>query len=644
MNSLRKMLRVLATMLLVAFALPAVAHSDDEKFKVVLSPLALSSPAEQSVTATITNVSDDDDRLKSFKITAPANVTVSSTVTSVPTIPAANISVGGGVIAVKGLSVRSGQSVALTLRVTYPSSATCGTAPFTWAAQAWEGSNFSDDRFRLDSSSKLTQTLSAVCTLSFVNQPKNAVAGLNITSAAYSPTGPGVTVQLSVNSAASSSSTTPVTLTSSCLASPVTAISSNGVATFGPLPSNSVGGKNCTLAATATNHTSGTSAPFDLFVPSLTFLNQPSDALQGVVITDKPFNSPQGSYVQVQLKLDNVAPPTGFPTTPITIGSNCSSINGNTATTSVLDGKATFSALNIATPTQGCTLSAAALGKQTGPSNPFAIAPFVPSGQLNCNQAVPTNVANPTSAAPNEPGYAQGTRALFNGKGDPCALVNYSFTNLIQTDNTIINKWDTVTQPNAAFLYSVNWKAKLLVGGYPTVVRPKVAWEFDSTGAPKNITEGLACLSPSLPRPYGRLTAPLAQGGTSVTLDTSNPPNGGWEPLPAVGTPFPIYIDSERMTATVSSGTTLSLVRGQAGTSDAPHLPGTSDNTNDKYAMSTPLPIDTRSTSPYVGRAVRMCIVSHGWQAFSPDPVTGAARYFEVTDAIDNGDGWMAVD
>ena len=68
--------------------------------------------------------------------------------------------------------------------------------------------------------------------------------------------------------------------------------------------------------------------------------------------------------------------------------------------------------------------------------------------------------------------------------------------------------------------------------------------------------------------------------------------------------------------------------------------------------MSTPMPIDPRGqptctgtgASPYCGKAVRMCIVSHGWQAYTPDPTSGATRYFWVTDAIDNGDGFMSND
>ena len=125
-----------------------------------------------------------------------------------------------------------------------------------------------------------------------------------------------------------------------------------------------------------------------------------------------------------------------------------------------------------------------------------------------------------------------------------------------------------------------------------------------------------------------------------MVLDLSNPPlpfpgfAGGWAPLPTGA--FAIYVDSERMTATVTSSTatsaTLSLARAQAQTS-AMGDPGAT------YAMSTPLPIDMRSGSVYLGKAVRMCIVSHGWQAYT-DPVTGESQYYEFTDAIDNGDGW----
>ncbi len=321
------------------------------------------------------------------------------------------------------------------------------------------------------------------------------------------------------------------------------------------------------------------------------------------------------------------------PPTAVTLAANPSARGTGTQTTS--GGQTTF---NVTFSTLGGVTLTASAAPPTA-SITYSSTVF-PNGALACGDDLPPSVTNPSSLAASEPGYAFGKRGAFNAKGSTCALVNYGFDNKILTvDQYVANAWDTLLQPDAAFYYSVNWQAKTLVAadlGYPPVTRPKVAWELDN--ALQLIkTDGLACLSPKLPRPYGRLSAALGATVSSMTLDVTSPPTGGWEPLPAAGTPFPINVGNERMTATVTSGTTLSLARGQAGTTDSAHSGG-------EYAMSTPMPVDPRSTSPYYGKAVRMCIVSHGWQAYTPDPVTGAPRYFWVTDAIDNGDGFMSND
>ncbi|MCC7215633.1 MAG: hypothetical protein IT517_02595 [Burkholderiales bacterium] len=331
------------------------------------------------------------------------------------------------------------------------------------------------------------------------------------------------------------------------------------------------------------------------------------------------------------------------PDTAVTLAASPAATGTGTQTTS--GGATTFGVTFT-------TLGAVTLTASAGDATPITYSSNVfPFGSLACGADIPPSVTNPSSLLFNEPGYAFGKRGEFNAKGSTCELVNYDFANkILDPSQYIANAWDTMLQPDAAFFYSVNWQAKTLVPadlGYPPATRPKVGWQYVSNVLV--LTDGLACLSTKLPRPYGRVPAGgLGAGVTSVTLDTatSPPPSPGWETLPAVGVPFPIYIGSERITATRTGGTTLSLARGQAITIDSAHAGGS-------YAMSTPMPVDTRGgppscttapVSPYCGKAVQMCIVSHGWQSYTPDPVTGAPRYFWVTDAIDNGDGFMSND
>ncbi len=57
-----------------------------------------------------------------------------------------------------------------------------------------------------------------------------------------------------------------------------------------------------------------------------------------------------------------------------------------------------------------------------------------------------------------QPGYASGQRGEYNKDGSLCVPVAYSFINDILGTNTVMLKWDTASQPGAAFKYTVTWK------------------------------------------------------------------------------------------------------------------------------------------------------------------------------------------
>ena len=255
-------------------------------------------------------------------------------------------------------------------------------------------------------------------------------------------------------------------------------------------------------------------------------------------------------------------------------------------------------------------------------------------GTLACGDTIPDAFAFPApglSLTSNDPGYAKAVRGWFNGKGEQCVAVDYNFTNLLIVNNTFTNKWNTTQAPSGAFYYTVNGDAKPLpqYGATPTLLPPQVAWEFNAAGEPINKTDGLVCLSSKLPRPYGTVAS---LEGTALVIDTptspSLPDGGDWETPPA--TPFPIYIDQERMTVTSIDGNSWTVARGSASTTSVGHNPGA-------YVLSTPLPVDTRVGSPYQNKAAQMCVVSQGWQQY------GAGEYFQFVDFIDIGDGWGRV-
>ena len=539
-------------------------------------------------------------------------------------------------IAVKSVSIGRGQSVVLTLtQVTYPAAAACGNTSFAWQAKAWSESNFNDDQFKLDSNSKLTQTLSAACSMSFMNQPKDTFAGTNITNTPYNPASSSlVTVQLTVNMLPSPD--TLVTVTSSCLASSVTATSTGGVATFSNLLSKGApGATGCKLTASAAGYTTTMSTAFDVNVPTLMFVNQPSTTLGGALITNTPYNIPAGLFVSVKLLLDGNLT-TSFDGTSVTIAGACV---GSGGTANVAGGVATFNMLksaSVANPTI-CGLTASVPSLPPFPSvasSGFSVTPAAP-GDLVC-------AGQPgTSTFTDATGTVSGNRGASNKDGSTCVAVVYSPTGLATGTDKVVNfKWDTASQPNAAFSYSVKWPKTAVdpITGLPPGRHTKVAWETDKyTVTGPDYVFGVACLSPDLPAPYGTLAADITDPNVTTILVnvTGTLPSGT----------FPIVIGTERMSvAGVAAGSpsTFTVVRGDGQTTKAAH-----SAVPTAYVMSTPLPIDHNPTmappntavpNPYLNKQAQMCIQFEGFMSLSPGFVQFMTTIFDI------GDGWVSYD
>ncbi len=655
MINLRKTFGFLMVLMLAGFALPGNAAKNFSYSVTGTVPTTL------DLVVNVFNATpiDGNSNFPSFKLTAPpqllitgadlpvcAGVQTAGPRTVISPAPTAN---GVSVIGVQGIPpVSPQQGCTMTVHVKISPSfvgTTCGatTQSDVWGATVYSGGSLSGATYtNVGTPLNPTTPIVAGC-MSFQTQPNNAVRNAVITDTPYnSPAGSPVKVALTPPPA----NGTSVTLASSCTTGALTLGSSNsattvgGVATFSSLAS-STGASGCTLTANATGYPSAASSPvFKVSTPALSFVTGPNNALQGAVITNTSFNQPPGSPVQAKLLLDS-SPASGV---TVTLSSSCSGLTGGTATTDS-NGLATFSA-KITTAAQGCTLSAAALGASAGPTGTFGIAAFTQQEVVACAAQIPLQYTNPPLSpglGPNDPGYVLVTRGEWNAKGDPCVSVPFQFSNKVLVDDqSLTNKWDTSSQPSAAFLYQVNSRVKT---GTPVFTPPKVAWEFDSAGTPVNKLDALKCLTPDFPKPYGRLNSQLAAGVTTYTLDRSNPqPVNGWKALPAAaGVTFPLYLDGERIDAKVNNGLTLDLLRGRAGTADVTHNPregNPNDAADDNHFLSTPLPIDTRSTSPYYTKAVHMCWSVYGLQAY--DAGNGVDSYFQVTDLFDFGDGFGA--
>jgi hypothetical protein len=330
-------------------------------------------------------------------------------------------------------------------------------------------------------------------------------------------------------------------------------------------------------------------------------------------------------------------------------------------------GKATFSSLmvvpdsNADSPLGDYVLTATS-GSLTATSNKFTIY----DGTLNCNPNPPFSFSDPavTVTDSTQSGYAEGNRGYWNKDGLACEPILYTFTNTILTDNTVHLAWDTSTQQLPAFTYTMTWKTEDVANpsnsadsstyGWPVPKRPYVAWQAsDGTVSTANFVPALTCMSTDLPAPYAALDSatPITATQTSFTIDVpptvptsyptaTLPPPGDASTTPPL-TPFPVVIGKERMqvvgvTAAGGGQYTLTVVRGDGGTTPAPHSSGA-------YVMSTPLPIDPDPSSPYHDTQVPMCVVNHGWMAAGIDPTNGIPQVRYFTTVYDIGDGFVTI-
>jgi hypothetical protein len=295
------------------------------------------------------------------------------------------------------------------------------------------------------------------------------------------------------------------------------------------------------------------------------------------------------------------------------------------------------------------TLTAMANGTGTSASVTSSLLKIFP-GVLFCGDNMDPSMTNPGGGSFGSPGYAAGKR-WDNKDGSPCLLVGYSFTNTILTNNSTSLTWDTSTQPNAVFDYTVFWRPEFVdpATGLPKR-RVKVAWEVDGSSNPIYVW-GNACLSKDPPSVYTTLAVAIPDAvTTAVTVNA----NAG-----TLAVPFPVVVGTERMTVTsVGGGTNWTVVRGAGGTTAATHPVSAK-------VMTTPLPIDPNATkpsggaNPYLGKQDRMCIWDEEFQSAVPSGSTlydcsatspgysatsPVACVIRKTSVFDIGDGFMTLD
>jgi hypothetical protein len=351
---------------------------------------------------------------------------------------------------------------------------------------------------------------------------------------------------------------------------------------------------------------------------TLSFATQPVGTLAGGVIGGpvKIVGVPASAFAGKTITLSEVG----------CTGAGCPGL-GNNAATVQPDGSATFASLTAgpATGSKQLLATTGVSGYPTATSASFGVG--ASDGPLDC-QGNPNNGTN-AFGGDNAATFVGGSRGL-NKDGSPCSLVQYD---LQVGDSTVAVFWDTNGQPNASFSYQVDWKPQFVDPSTGLPKRIKVAWT--QTGGNPDYVYGRSCIAPGLPLPYGRLTATTANA-TSITLDLSSPPAGGFTPGPtSTAFSFPLVVGTERMLATYSgSGTTYNVLRAQGGTSPVDLSAYTG-----AFVMSTPLPLDAN------GQQMQVCIRDQEFVTLPPDqcsPQDPTRACVGITTRIfDLGDGWV---
>jgi hypothetical protein len=315
-------------------------------------------------------------------------------------------------------------------------------------------------------------------------------------------------------------------------------------------------------------------------------------------------------------------------------------------------------------------------GSKVGGNNPssqFALSPTPPpypssstacqttGAPLGCGDSLDPGILNNgnPNPDPNKPGSAFAKRGLFDKIGVCGPDVDYSVSNTLLGDGTLVVAWNTSQDPHAALTYSANGKLRPIgPTGWTDAIRPQVAWVEDPLGSGNAaFIVGLDCLgtnvtSGNMPGPYGTLVTPgiTTTSQSQFVIDVSSP-QPGWATLPPVGatsTPLVLATGSpfalERMLLiNVASGPganqftlTVDTTGGRAkgGTTAGTWAAGT-------FITSTPMPIIpavapfTTSTIPAYqpGQRVHICIQEYGFTAY------GNGTGFDFATANDDGDG-----
>ena len=270
----RHTLAVITAALAALLMLAASASATYKPYSVVISnadatnstPATVSGGTAGTIRATYTNLSGQQ-QLGSSDLTVPSGLRV----TSATVTPAGSATVAGNVIKLRSLGLAGGSSARVTIGV----APDCPAASYTWAVpvtkQANDFNGTPGNNLTLNAAaSDLRTVVTGGCILRFLAQPANARVSQTISSRAYDPSGPPVSVEV-VDSLGQRITTSTAAITigfavnagGGALGGATTVAASGGVANFSSLTVDKAG-FGYSLSASSPGATSATSSAFNI--------------------------------------------------------------------------------------------------------------------------------------------------------------------------------------------------------------------------------------------------------------------------------------------------------------------------------------------------------------------------------------------
>jgi len=546
MNSMRKVIGLLAAIAFAAFAVPATAQNVKyfELKQTVPNPTLKMPVTTTNVTVTFKNIDNGNSSFNSIGIkgyfkTGTGTIQILSAVSS-PGAAGTPLDIGDGYFYLTNAGpFKKGQTmtVAMTVKITNTSASGCDDQKIAWHGRAFTGSPTQPATEFQPSTADPEVTVAMGCNYSYTITDKIYKGDVNkkLTATVSNPAGSTATIQsVGLKAPAGIIRKDVLDPTNVDYAVSIAAGTSAAIDMDASAPCDNAGaGGAWTSSVTGFGLLGGEKNTDVLGNCKLAFVGPPKSIVPGeeFTITVKLYNDESGNTIETF---------TGK-VTVVVDGTGCTVVD-DPSLAAVL-GVATLSVkLNADATATTCSIKAkTTIGTTDFYSAKLTLAVF--DGTLACRDGIPNALSLPLPATvpptsfdesvgatePGQTGFVAGVRG--RGDKDPCGVdINYAVYNNIPSANTS-NMTDPLGNSVPPGFYSFTWDTNQVEKPIIAVIatyRPE--WGDAATGLPTHKT--LICtIVPTLTVSgwVGCTSAPYIGTGTSKTINTA----GGWKAAPA---------------------------------------------------------------------------------------------------------------